>query len=67
MKLEKTNNIIKRKKFFKSITAGITGLIVFNSFPYKLFRLNRNESVTKISVKINPLAVKRNKPGADNV
>lgn len=56
---------IERKKFFYSLGAGFAGYFVLRSFPFKLFskREKSFNNSEKIKVKINPLAVSRNKLG----
>ena len=55
---------MNRKKFFSSFGIGVTGLLLMRSFPFKFFQ--RKNSHKKVSVKINPLAVKREKAGGKN-
>jgi hypothetical protein len=56
-----------RKKFFKSISVSIIGLAFLIMNPIKFFS-TKNHSIKgeKIKVKINPLAVKREKIGKKN-
>ena len=49
---------IERKKFFFNLGKGLAGLVIFNSFPFKLFGKNRT-STRKVEIKINPFAVSR--------
>ncbi len=58
-----------RKKFFYSIGTLIGGYLIFKTFPFKLFN-NKNDKYFKntqqVKIKINPLAVRRNKIGDNN-
>lgn len=63
-RINKKNKTIPRKKFFTSIGTGLLGLVVFNSVPFAK-RLNEKKT-EEVVVKINPLAVKRNKLGGNN-
>jgi len=60
---------LDRKKFFYSIGTAIVGYFIFRTFPFKLFN-NKNDKYFKntqqIKVKINPLAVRRNKKIGDS-
>lgn len=60
-----TAKAINRQKFFSRISKGFIGLIIVSSFPFKLF--GGSSSSNKIKVKINPLAVKREKDIKKNV
>ena len=51
--------VIDRKKFFTRISNGFMGLFMVSLFPFNLF--GRSSSAKKIEIKINPLAVKREK------
>jgi len=53
-----------RKKFFSSFGIGLTGLMLIKALPFKFFEKKKNNK--KISVKINPLAIKREKIGGKN-
>ncbi|MHB1686169.1 MAG: hypothetical protein ACYCVH_02170 [Ignavibacteriaceae bacterium] len=58
-----------RKKFFISLGAGLAGLLLLRAFPLNLFaksKSNFKENSQKIKVRINPLAVSRNKLGDNN-
>jgi hypothetical protein len=58
----KTANVIKRKKFFYYLGASALGVYSLLHSPVKLFfkkEINKRSS-SKISVRQNPLAVKRN-------
>ncbi len=59
---------IKRKNFFTSLGIGAAGFLIIRSLPFKLFNINKVESYpeNKIKIKINPLAVSRNKTGNNN-
>ncbi len=60
---------VERKKFFVSLGAGFMGYFVLRSFPFNLFgkkSLSKNDKTGKVRVKINPLAVSRNKIGGNN-
>ena len=58
---------MNRKNFFTSISFGAVGFVIYNSFPMKYFSKKLNDSNTKLEVKVNPLAVGRNKAGKKNV
>ncbi len=60
---------LKRKSFFTSLGAGLAGYVAMRSFPFRLLygRSNEDKSENKIKVKINPLAISRNKTGGNNV
>lgn len=62
------NKKIHRKKFFISLGTGFAGFMLLKSFPFSFF--NKKPSTLKenneIKVKINPLAVRRNKIGGNN-
>ena len=55
-----------RKKFFNIFGLGLLGMMITRSFPIK-FLSKDNERKKKIKVEINPLAVKREKPGVKDV
>jgi len=60
---------LERKKFFISVGAGLAGFVLLKTFPFNLFAKNKikfRESNRKIKVRINPLAVSRNKIGENN-
>ncbi|MHB8579725.1 MAG: hypothetical protein ACYDA4_07670 [Ignavibacteriaceae bacterium] len=60
---------LERGKFFISLGAGLAGLFLFRLFPLKLLfksKYNFKEKSQKIKVRINPLAVSRNKLGDNN-
>ena len=57
---------MERKKFFSVIGLGTMGFLFTRIFSLKLFSKNPNNK-KKIKVKINPLAVKRQKIGSKNV
>ncbi len=60
---------VNRKKFFSSLGAGLAGYFVVKSLPLRFLgkRIfnDKNES-EKVSVKINPFAVSRQKIGGNN-
>lgn len=56
--------MMNRKKFFSSFGVGIAGLMLIKTLPFKLFKKKKNDK--NISVKINPLAVKRENIGGKN-
>ena len=64
----KIDKKMERKKFFETSAKGMFIFMLMNSFPYKLFAgKNKNSADSKkIKVKINPLAVRRNKTGTNN-
>lgn len=69
MELEKLfQKRLKRKNFFTSLGAGIAGYVVMRSFPFRLFtnKGNENKTDSKIKLRINPLAISRNKTGGNN-
>ena len=55
---------MNRKKFFSSFGIGLTGLMLFKALPFKFFK--KKGSDKKIYVKINPLAIRRQKIGGKN-
>jgi len=57
---------MERKKFFGVIGMGTMGILFTRFSSLKLFSKNPNNK-KKIKVKINPLAVKRQKIGSKNV
>lgn len=60
---------VERKKFFVSLGAGFMGYFVLRSFPFNLFGRktnNKNVKTGSVKVKLNPLAVSRNKIGGNN-
>ncbi|PJA98504.1 MAG: hypothetical protein CO128_06970 [Ignavibacteriales bacterium CG_4_9_14_3_um_filter_30_11] len=70
---KKSDNIkkIERKKFFYSLGLGVIGFlttksILFNMFSSKKTKINKTNVVKNSRVKINPLAVSRNKTGVNN-
>ena len=73
MKLAKTssdNKKIERKKFFNTLGLGLIGAfaaknIVFSMLSKKI-KVKKPNVVQNSRVKINPLAVSRNKTGANN-
>jgi len=57
---------MERKKFFSVFGLGTMGILFTRFSSLKLFSNNPNNK-KKIKVKINPLAVKRQKIGSKNV
>ena len=57
---------MERKKFFSLFGLGMMGVLIAKFSSLKLFSKNPNNK-KKIKVKINPLAVKRQKIGSKNV
>jgi len=74
MKLEVKSNSgkkMERKKFFSSIALGFLGIfaaknILFNMFSSRKYKIKKTNIKKNSRVKINPLAVSRNKTGANN-
>jgi len=64
---EKSRSFMNRKKFFTAISLGAIGFTIFNSLPFSLFSKPNEKYKSQIKVKINPLAVSRNKVGGKNV
>ncbi len=62
------NKKIQRKKFFISLGTGFAGFMLLKSFPFSFFNKNSNslKENREINIKINPLAVRRNKIGGNN-
>ncbi len=60
---------LERKDFFISAGVGLVGLFVMRMFPFNLL-LNRKhkskEKPLRATVRINPLAISRNKLGDNN-
>ena len=56
-----------RKKFFSRIGKGFIGLVIFSSLPFNMFNKNDSRFHKKVKVRINPLAVKREKDINNNV
>jgi len=54
------NKLWNRRKFFSSVGLGFLGLSIFGSPGFKLLA-NQNKILLKEKIKVNPLAVKRNK------
>jgi hypothetical protein len=50
---------LDRKKFFLSAAAGLAGIALFNKFPFSFLARESKSANSKISVKINPMAVSR--------
>jgi hypothetical protein len=59
-------NKIKRNKFFLTAGTGIAGFILLKSFSLNLFVKGLDLTKKKVSVKLNPDAVSRNKAGRIN-
>ena len=57
---------MERKKFFSVFGLGMMGVLITKFSSLKLFSKNLNDK-KKINVKINTLAVKRQKIGSKNV
>jgi hypothetical protein len=57
---------MERKKFFNVFGLGMIGILLANFSSLKVFSKNK-KATNKINVKINPLAVKRQKIGNKNV
>ena len=62
--IEDLSRLVGRKNFFSKIIKGFAGLLLAGSLPFKLF--SRNVSSNRIEVKINPLAVSRDKENKKN-
>ncbi|OGU76911.1 MAG: hypothetical protein A2V93_07555 [Ignavibacteria bacterium RBG_16_34_14] len=60
-----TVKTLERKNFFIKLIKSFIGLVLFSSFPLKLFNRN-NKYLKKAEIKINPLAVSRNKDNRKN-
>lgn len=56
---------INRKKFFSSLGTGVFGYFVIKSFTFSL--LSKNVKDKKVTIEINPDAVRRTKIGEKNV
>ncbi len=54
---------IERKNFFSSLGKSFLGLVLFSSFPFKLFG---KKDIKRVEIKINPQAVSRKKDGKKN-
>jgi hypothetical protein len=54
-----TAKVINRKNFFSKVSKSFMGVLLVSSFPFNLF--GRSSSSQKTEIKINPLAVKREK------
>lgn len=66
-----TGKKMERKKFFYSIGLGAIGFFaaknfLFNMLSSKKVKIHRTNVVKNSRVKINPLAVSRNKTGVNN-
>ena len=59
-----SNKNINRKKFFKFVGIGTLGIWLFNSISIK--KILKSNTVKKIEVHQNPLAIKRNDGGVKN-
>ena len=57
---------MERKKFFSVFGLGTMGILFTRFSPFKIFSKYPNNK-KKINVKINPLAIKRQKIGSKNV
>jgi hypothetical protein len=60
--MEKTG----RGRFFKTLVTGFVSIAFFRNFNFAALRKKAVEDYP-VKVKINPLAVSRNKPGKGNV
>ena len=60
------NKKIKRNKFFVFTGTGIAGFFLLRSFPLNLFSKRLDSNKKKVSVKLNPDAVSRQKTGNPN-
>ena len=58
--------MMERKKFFKSIGMGMIGVALFKFFPFAN-KSEKRKTEKEIKVKLNPLAVRRQKIGRKNV
>jgi hypothetical protein len=56
---------MNRKKFFALFSTGIVGLAFIKANPLRLFT-GKSEKGKHVEVKINPDAIKREKPGKKN-
>lgn len=60
-------NYMNRKNFFTLISTSFLGIAFLRMNPLKLFGLKKNSSIgNSMKVKINPLAVNRDKTGKKN-
>lgn len=57
---------IKRKNFFTKIAAGLFGFVILKSIPFSGYFTKNKTTQVKPVVKLNPLAVSRNKTGIKN-
>ncbi len=58
---------MRRKKFFAMIGLGAVGLLITRSLPgFSFFAKIKNRNAKKVTVKINPLAVSRERSGGNN-
>ncbi len=72
--IENLSRLVGRKKFFVKLGKSFMGLILVSSFPLKLFGRNNSSSLAisgdlsekKVEIKINPLAVSRDKDNRKN-
>lgn len=58
---------MNRKKFFTSISLGVIGFTLLNTFPFNVLAKKSVNNKKQVRVKINPLAVSRKKIGDKNV
>ncbi len=67
MEIEKNKiKAINRKNFFTKIAAGLFGFVLLKSIPFSgYFTKNKTTQIRPV-VKLNPLAVSRNKTGIKN-
>ena len=62
-----SKNYMNRKKFFTIISTSFIGIAFLKMNPIKFFETNKHSlNVEKIKVKLNPLAVNREKTGKKN-
>jgi hypothetical protein len=57
---------MNRNKFFSVVGLGMVGVLMSKIVPFK-FASGKNVKTKKVNVKINPLAVKREKVAGKNV
>jgi hypothetical protein len=56
---------IKRRNFFFYLAAGAAGVYAFTKMPFNIFK-SKVASASRIQVKANPYAVKREAKGVNN-
>ncbi|UCH64726.1 MAG: hypothetical protein JSW63_08850 [Ignavibacterium sp.] len=57
---------MNRNKFFSVVGLGMIGVFMTKIIPFK-FTSGKKTNAKKVNIKINPLAVKREKVGGKNV